>query len=314
MASMHSTRLAYAFEFALVTVMLRWRGIDASSATGGGMAELRQTDPPTRVSTPFGVYHASCTFEWPNGTRIGPTNATLPNGTVVVIPPCPYAHLAQGSYHGWVASAWAFPPSSDSEFTYFSSKFNVPSDPVGTEGTQDMTYIFNGLENPGGTFILQPVLQYSNYFYGQGCAPSQKGKWSFRGFAVGHGNVHCGGEVRVSAGDEIAGVMKMLSPGSWEIWAGKDGESGFAYELSGVEPQTSAQVALELVTEQCEAYPRGPIVFSHMLLQTKSGTMTPHWQPKYDPRAAHCGQHVAVGGSAKVVISEDRSQVNHIIM
>jgi hypothetical protein len=108
--------------------------------------------------------------------------------------------------------------------------------------------------------------------------------------------------------------MKQQSPGTWKIWAGKDNE-GYSYTISGVEPQTSAQVALELwYPNHCEAYPRSAIEFSEILIQTELGTITPDWGTDYDDKAAPCGQKVTINNPANVVISEVQSRIDQIIV
>lgn len=264
-------------------------------------------DPLDMVPTPFGHSHRSCVYEWPNGTHMRTGRAMLPNGTVVFVPPCLHqVPTSKDGYSGWAAAALAFAPSSQ-EFAFFRGDFNVPPEPAGTEGKgrADMTYIFNSLENDAGDFIIQPVLEFSTYFYGAACKPSAKGRWSFRSFAVDSmGNQHCGPSLQVSAGDTVRGVMKKLSEGTWQIWSGIGGR-GHDLRIEGLAKQTSAQFVVELYDmarvqhiPRCEAYPRGATTLSNVLLRTdEDGSFAPRWSSAFDPLGPSCGQEVDISGS-----------------
>jgi hypothetical protein len=240
---------------------------------------------------------------------------TLPNGTTLTIEPCTHqqsvATPSVGSnWSGWAAYAGY---SASNGLSFFSADFNVPTEPH--FATPDgMTYIFNGLEDSGGSYILQPVLQFSNYFTG-GCQPSHLGQWEFRSFYVGKGtgNAHCGPGLAVTVGDGVTGVMKQLSEGTWQVWAGKDG-SGFSLNVSDVKPQTWASLAVELwYPDTCGAYP-GEINFRNSFLQARSGqTLSPSWVPHTtsDGPASQCGQcaqqRALVNGPGAVTIVSERS-------
>mmetsp|Transcript_39234 Transcript_39234/g.77138 ORF Transcript_39234/g.77138 Transcript_39234/m.77138 type:complete len:323 (-) Transcript_39234:316-1284(-) len=269
--------------------------------------------PEGFVHAPGGAVHSSCVYKWPEGTVLERSTsvitARLQNGTVVPVSPCRFPRATattpllrhQSERTGTNYSATPFPASSApgkllgyqgypilagyfpnpyggtgrGPFTYFSADFYVPPAP---KAPSTITYLWPGLEDRNGSFVLQPVLQFAAAPLAGSCSPPSPGVWDYRSFYVGEGTVHCGPGMRVEVAQAVTGVMS-LSDGQWQVWSGNRSGLGYSLNVSGVLPQQFATCALEIWNDAvpgCGAFPgAGTLQFSDMVLQDDNGTLVP---------------------------------------
>jgi len=121
---------------------------------------------------------------------------------------------------GWVTwASWS--NQTGTPISSFATTWVVPPPPA--EAASQLLYLFNGLQNPAGTEILQPVLQWGNS--GAGGGPF----WGVASWHVDSKNhAFCTPLVPVNPGDSLTGVMTLT--GSFD-----DGTHNYRCEFLGID-------------------------------------------------------------------------------
>jgi hypothetical protein len=143
---------------------------------------------------------------------------------------------------GWVT--WAnWNNQTGTAISSFATSWVVPPAPAKQSG--QLIYLFNGLQDPAGTEILQPVLQWGSSGAGGG------NYWSVASWHVdSKGHAFCTPSIAVNPGDALTGVMTMVAVFS-------DGSRNYACEFQGIVGARLMALGLsELVAaeETLEAY------------------------------------------------------------
>jgi hypothetical protein len=104
---------------------------------------------------------------------------------------------------GWIT--WAtWNNGTKKAISYFATKWEVPPAPTSQSG--QLIYLFNGLQDPKGSEILQPVLQWGASGAGGG------NYWSVASWHVdSNGHAFCTPATEVSAGDALTGIITMVA-------------------------------------------------------------------------------------------------------
>jgi hypothetical protein len=155
---------------------------------------------------------------------------------------------------GWVT--WAsWRNATGTAISSFATSWVVPAAPVAP--ANQLVYLFNGLQNAGGSEILQPVLQWGSS--GAGGGPF----WSIASWHVdSQGHAYCTTTTPVNPGDHQTGVMTLtgsFNDGTHNYRCEFAGLAGTALMALGTPDLTDAEETMEAygVTAQTE-YPGGP--------------------------------------------------------
>jgi hypothetical protein len=145
---------------------------------------------------------------------------------------------------GWLTFTY-WHNNSNNPITYFSTSWIVPSPP--TTNSNQLIYLFNGLESSSPNYILQPVLQW-------GISPAGGGNyWSITNWYVwGSSSTQYfhGSLIKVSPGTSLQGVIKLTSDSSNTF----SYNSSFTGYSSGSELQVNNGPQLNWAYEALEAY------------------------------------------------------------
>ncbi len=126
-----------------------------------------------------------------------------------------------GAENGWVeAGQWNVPLAANDDIDYLAGSWTVPQYPAENGA---LIYLFNGIEPAGGSWILQPVLQY-------GVSPAGGGDtWAVASWLVSSNQALHSPLETVYPGNSIKGYMEMTgisgNTKSWEVEA-KDATTG----------------------------------------------------------------------------------------
>lgn len=188
---------------------------------------------PDWVQVPGALVRPDCVHEIPEGATVeiaengDVTGDVTMNGEFVAhYDACPEAAIVTrphssamgfiqdpGTGNGWVeASEWDVSLGKNDNIDYLGGSWPVPKKPAKNGG---LIYLFNGIEPSGGTWILQPVLQY-------GASPAGGGNY----YAVASWLVSSGGTAyhstlkKVAVGDTITGFTELtaVSGGKQSWW------------------------------------------------------------------------------------------------
>lgn len=192
---------------------------------------------------------------------------------------------------GWITYAtWV--NETGNPISAFRTTWTVPEPPA-TESNQ-LIYLFNGLQDVEGTVILQPVLQWGYSEAGGGPY------WSVGSWYVTSGEqaFHTP-SFRVEPGDSVVGVMELV---------GRQGATfGYRSSFSGI-VGTSMTVhgAPELVAcfetleaynvTQCSDYPANDMTTFGAIAIEAGGNVVLDWSAMDD--IVDCGQHCVIGSNA----------------
>jgi hypothetical protein len=270
--------------------------------------QLDTTKPPALnyVLTPAGWYHESCVYEVADSDWVEETAIHHTDGSVQTVPSCPYPAYrsiptANNSGNQTQASApptpvtnthWATWGNRENSrgFVDFYGEWGVPKRPSATGA---LIYIFPGLEDPQGNFIIQPVLQYGRSTFGGG------DYWSIASWVCGS-NCHHSVFVRVDVGHTIDGYMSgsQCSDGVcvWEITT-QDAKNGHHTSLSWVAGQVYPQawVTFEKYgVSSCEQLPNQDNVAVDTQLYDRAGALvTGAWHPGSNHESPNCDYHTS---------------------
>lgn len=228
---------------------------------------------PGQIMTPWGPTDAKNVHDW-NGTAIN-IDAELAKDPVKRIELRPHestGHAPTDGYQEW--ADWTAP----SQITVFDGNWVVPAAPSSTYTTNQVLYLFTGLEPSDSSFILQPVLEY-----GQPKDMSLCNCWRIQSWMVLSNNQYYrGSAVTVSAGDTIIGHMVYESSTTWTVQATDQNTNG----QSTLTATTSAQLpyaidALEtynIPTNTCNDLSGNEDFYN---LKLNLGALTPSWTGHY---------------------------------
>ncbi|MGO8756517.1 MAG: hypothetical protein ACLQG3_00180 [Terracidiphilus sp.] len=143
---------------------------------------------------------------------------------------------------GW--STWAtWNNQTGKSISSFATTWTVPPAP-GKLGSQ-LVYLFNGLQNPAGSEILQPVLQWGVSGAGGG------NFWSVASWHVdSNGHAYCTPTIQVNPGDVLTGAMT-------EVAVFSDGTRNYKCEFQGIAATSLMALGMAQLTaaeETLEAY------------------------------------------------------------
>jgi len=177
---------------------------------------------------------------------------------------------------GWVTWAtWDNQPGNP--ISKLATSWVVP--PAPSSADQQLIYLFNGLQNPAGNEILQPVLQWGESGAGGGHF------WSIASWhADSNGHAFCTPSVCVNPGDTLIGVITLLATYA-------DGTHNYRCEFSGlpdttlmalgVPELTAAEQTLEVYGLTASSqYPTCPFTaMSNIAVQINGSAVPLNWNP-----------------------------------
>jgi len=234
------------------------------------------------VRTPGGYRHKSFVHQLRPGQAVRKRNGTLHFQDLVtksltpVPAPVVSAQNLAGSGGGWVT--WAtWVNASGRAISSFATTWVVPAAPI-TESDQ-LIYLFNGLEDQAGDNILQPVLQWGVSGAGGG------NTWGVASWYVDVSHhAFCTPLLPVNVGDILVGVMTL------EIQA--DASLNYACEFQGIPGTKLIAQGLPELVQACEAlevygltkstdYPNAPMTaMTKIDLQTMDNPAPLNWVPE----------------------------------
>lgn len=210
------------------------------------------TIPPNYVATPIGWLNPACVYDVAVNQSTDGLNIYAADGSVVFsVPPCPFPSIQNGPADPTADFPAVTGTVTDGQrddtpgFSFLKGKWTVPVRP---DRNGPIIFIFPGIEDPQGNFIIQPVLQY-------GFDSTTGGGGAFWGIAsLGCSFSNCfrnsSGVQRVDVGHEIEGKLDGSNCGSsgcfWVITA-TDKTNGASTQLNfqARQPYPFAFVALE---------------------------------------------------------------------
>ena len=209
------------------------------------------------LPTPGGLTFKSCVHEVPDDAVVSIADRTVvSDGVTTKIPACPYSAVVpypvtatSGAVSdapstsalatspvplpsGWWLSSWW---STTSQITSLSADWTVPANPTSNGGT---IFLFPSVESTGGTWIVQPVLQWGSSAAGGG------NSWNLASWYVGQGTSLHTALLSTSAGHVLHGNMSRSggSSSSWTIKA-TDTTTGYYRTLGASTSATSWPLA-----------------------------------------------------------------------
>ena len=241
------------------------------------------------LPTPFGYMPGSCVHAVPSQTILlsngVSTTAVFPNGTSILLPPCPgyspqpNSWIEDGNYQ-----------LTNAELAHFSGKWTVPSSPSSNDG--QTIFYFIGSTDTQGYLILQPVLQWGSAADGGGAY------WVIASWAVSSGGtVAYSTPQTVSAGDTINGTIDYVGSGTcgqnsrecYSIFA-KDTTSGSSSSLTNqdVNGQWVLYGTLESYNiKSCSDYSSGgSLSLGSLSVSDRTGKVTPSWSTYVNSNAS----------------------------
>jgi hypothetical protein len=191
---------------------------------------------------------------------------------------------------GW--AAWAvWNNQTGQPIDSFRTTWIVPPPPATQSG--QLVYLFNGLQNPGGTEILQPVLQWGVSGAGGG------NFWSVASWHVDSQNqAYCTPAVRVNTGDVLSGIMTqtaVFSDGTHNYNCQFQGLPDTSLMALGLTELTAAEQTLEAygITGTGD-YPAAPCVkMSQIAIDAGGNQPSVTWQEATMQNPLY-GEHAAV--------------------
>jgi hypothetical protein len=195
---------------------------------------------------------------------------------------------------GW--STWAtWNNQTGTAISLLSTTWVVPPPPVTQSG--QLIYLFNGLQNPAGSEILQPVLQWGTSGAGGGSF------WSIASWHVDSNNqAFCTPSIAVNPGDVLTGIMiqvAVYSDGTRNYNCQFQGIAGTSLMALGMVELTAAEQTLEAygLTGQGD-YPATPsTAMAQIELQVGGNPAPVAWTP-YSMQSPAYGEHTTVVSNA----------------
>ena len=177
---------------------------------------------------------------------------------------------------GW--SAWAtWNNQTGTSISSFATTWSVPTAPARHDG--QLVYLFNGLQDPAGSEILQPVLQWGVSGAGGG------NFWSIASWHVdGKGQAFCTPAIPVQPGDKLTGVMTQVAvfnDGTRNYNCQFQGVAGTSLMALGLTELTAAEETLEAYgVDSADAYPATPFTAMAQIEIQVGGNPAPlNWTP-----------------------------------
>jgi hypothetical protein len=168
------------------------------TATGKVVKDLGPIEKPAKGK----ASRAGKAMKVAGGPANGPHNPG-PKASMVPAPSLPAPPAPGPVTNGWIVnSGWT--NASANPISYFKTRWAVPPPPA-TDNSQ-LIYLFNGIENAGGDYILQPVLQWGVSNAGGGSY------WAIANWYVGApstGVALYGTLIQVNPGDVLEGIMTL---------------------------------------------------------------------------------------------------------
>jgi hypothetical protein len=203
--------------------------------------------------------------------------------------------------NGWITCAY-WENNSNKPITYFSTNWIVPSPPIiPLQDSDQIVYLFNGLEPNSESFILQPVLQW-----GLSTPPPTGGNyWAISNwFVAGYTDYFYDSLIRVSPGTILQGIMKLTSDSgnaysynsSFIVDSAGTILQGDTLQVNNIAQLTVAFQTLEVygITE-CTEYPADTMVkMTNIQIKMDSIYPTITWNP---------GDFVTDYGQKTIIIS-----------
>ena len=191
---------------------------------------------------------------------------------------------------GWVTwASWS--NKTGTAISSFSTSWEVP--PAPASASDQLIYLFNGLQDPNGNEILQPVLQWGQSGAGGGA------NWSVASWHVDSNNhAFCTPSVPVNPGDVLTGVMTLTATyedGTRNYSSEFLGIPGTKLMALGIVELTDAEETLEVygLTDPSE-YPNAPnTAMKQINLQTGGNAAPVQWAAN-SMAAPQFGEHTEI--------------------
>jgi hypothetical protein len=190
---------------------------------------------------------------------------------------------------GWITYA-SWTNSTGNPITSFSTTWTVPPDPATQSG--QLIYLFNGIEDAGFGWILQPVLQW-------GAGPAGGGNyWSIASWYVDGpgGSAFHSNLIRVNSGDTLTGLMTLTgqASGMFSYNCQFQGIANSGYAVNNISELVWCNETLEAYQiTKCSDYPDTlNTAFRNISIQTGASTPTVTWTPT--DLVTDCGQNAVV--------------------
>lgn len=254
------------------------------------------------VLTPGGYRHRSLVHHVPQGHKVRRRKQELQivhrsSQRIVarhsIAPKNEVNAIIPGLGSGWVTSVSWLNPTGDT-ISQFATTWTVP--PAPSTGDQGQTiFLFNGLQNPTASNLLQPVLQWGASQAGGGAY------WSISNWYIDDsGHVTHSDFLQVPSGQVLTGIVALgqESGGLCTYTVGFDGYSYLNLAASGVDPSPLAVEVLESYQiGDCAEYPNTPSTSMSSIFIAADGTApnviwTPHNQ------GVGCKEHSVVTSAA----------------
>jgi hypothetical protein len=253
------------------------------------------------VLTPGGYRHPSLVHHLPEGHKVRRRKRELQivhRRTQRIVARYSFAPEAvpdpiiPGLGSGWATSvSWLNP--TGTPISQFTTTWTVPPDPAAGDAGQ-VVYLFNGLQNPEGTNLMQPVLQWGATQLGGGPY------WTISNWYIddsGHA-VHSH-FLQVPSGDVLTGVIAR-GPDSGGLCSYTVGFQEYPYlnvPAAGVDPSPLAVEVLESYhIGDCSEYPPTPSTSASSIFIAADGTAPViGWTPHNSNTG--CNEHCTVVGS-----------------
>ena len=262
----------------------------------------KESIPAGLVLTPGGFRHPSLVHHVPNGHRarrrkqqlqivhrssqriVRRQNLVQNDATEAPIP---------GLGTGWVTSAsWLNP--TGVAISQISTTWTVPPAPANGD-TGQTVFLFNGLQNPSRSNLLQPVLQWGVSQAGGG------GFWSISNWYIDDSGQVCHSDcLQVPPGQVLTGIVALgqESGGLCSYTVGFNGYSFLDLNVGGVDPSPVAVEVLESYNlSGCTDYPATPSTSMSSIFITAGGA-TPAVDWECQSQSATCGERTTVTSSA----------------
>lgn len=302
-------------------------------------AGIQPVDTGPYVSTPNGLYDASCVYEVPEGGRYKNGNLVLKDGTQRKLAACRHLGPISGgfvsgaaskkdtmvvpSYREWAIYGYAtMNVSSGQTIRHSSARWVVPEEPLDAySGPASVVFFFPGAED--SNTIVQPVLQYGS----NGNTDSSFGGayWSIAPWMCGAVCIH-GLPKDVSVGDVLGGTVDATNcsgtpyKGGSCDWSITIADSTLATSTNLTEDAgdlgngetnddywEAAGGVLEVANiDGCDSLSGGPHLFSQISFKDNSGASQPSgWFPGTGSGPApSCEYGFASTGASNVTLTD----------
>jgi hypothetical protein len=232
--------------------------------------------------------------------NLGPSGEVLADFGVMPVLPRDVAQPRAAAPGGWITDArWSRPAA---PVTSFSTTWRVPPEPATQSG--QTIFLFNGMQDPAGHWILQPVLQWGKSAIGGGNYWSIQ-SWWVEGNPLSPGIRRQGGRafstpvpVQVNPGDVLTGTMSLSNyfGDIFSYYCEFEGVAGTSLSITSYQELPVCYETLECYNiTRCSDYPAGDRTRMESIVITTQETANPvvvDWSVKN--WVTDCGQNTVI--------------------